>query len=517
MAGRAYFDYCTLHASIPMRYDEFEASYDFFFKNTEGTNRSGDHSLSTVKAHLEKVALVEHEFFHCRHFLSSTFGLFAHILSIVEQDKREYLIEECLSRRLFVANEPNIISIGVAQRYGFSLSCIQCMSDYHFWSSFRRFIFEPTTDNLKHLRSFQRHLARTEKSLGENIDRLIHLDLAYPQPPIFRNVRRVRLSDLTSLNNWSIAQIIEGLAIWREFLYVSHLSSAWPSHFDELTLGWLHNTLIYQLYRAAPDAILARTGCGLSTALPGVILDIALCGPFFSPQPNQWATMHPGGRFEKMLSVMHDLPARLKEPFNIERVDDAYYREVDKYFSDRLGWQDVAGNLADALTFLQSEIATSYGGHDERINDELARHRLQQFNLALHAKQERPSLFIFLAENNKLAGYLSQPPLTHHSDQIVVGPHLKFAAPNVLIDYMLKVALTLASKVLMNSLPGDSMDQFREVREFIELARKFLSAHWSIPSSDIKRLPNFEALMSDWLKFDWRDACLEAWKNQQTF
>jgi len=57
----------------------------------------------------------------------------------------------------------------------------------------------------------------------------------------------------------------------------------------------------------------------------------------------------------------------------------------------------------------------------------------------------------------------------------------------------------------MNPLVGDSLDQFGEVREFIGLARKFLSEHWSIPSADIKGLPEFDVLMTEWLKFGWRD------------
>jgi hypothetical protein len=130
MADRAYFDYCTLLASIPMSYDEFLKSYDFFFNNMKGAGSSNNPSI--IKAHMEKVALVEHEFFHCRHFLSSTFGLFAHILSTIEQDMREYLVEECMTRKLFVANEPNILSVEIAKKYGFSFTCIQCISDYHF-------------------------------------------------------------------------------------------------------------------------------------------------------------------------------------------------------------------------------------------------------------------------------------------------------------------------------------------------------------------------------------------------
>jgi hypothetical protein len=198
-----------------------------------------------------------------------------------------------------------------------------------------------------------------------------------------------RIDDHGGLLLW---HVLEGIATWKEYLAISQL--AWftqRTHFKEITTNWLAQTRDKSLYRFASDLILASTGANMSMALPGILLDIALNPDLSSPLI--WSDFHPVSRLRQLLAHAGELPLKYKRFDNCELVDDGFYREVESFFSSRLGWQTVstsALNMARTIRNNAEELIKLE--HDNPAGKGVA---LAKFVRALEIRAAVPSAFLF--------------------------------------------------------------------------------------------------------------------------
>jgi hypothetical protein len=245
--------------------------------------------------------------------------------------------------------------------------------------------------------------------------------------------------------------------------------------------------------------------------LTGVLLDVSLCGPFFGNGSYDWSELHPSLRFEHMLRIAGELPKSLRKPDNLDLLGDDFYDEVAHFFESRLGWQTVRSNMRDTLDFINAEAAKTYHSEGTTISDEMRALKLSKFAIAIGRKSESISAFLLSWGDDKTAriGYATQPLLVDYADKIVVGIPLRDVKPQFLIGYLRKVATVLASNDLVDSMPGDGHNRFKEARRFLNAARQHVVQKWSIDPSQLTALPDLDGLMSQWLKFDWDQACRE--------
>ena len=500
----ARFDYGRLHAYIPMRHSEYLSSHSYFFDPHHILRRPpAEEETKVVLDHLFRIAIVEHEYFHCRSFLSTSFGLFANMTACIAQDMKEYFIED-------VATKSDMILSGTSFEKLMAGASIDVADQnatmaYEFWRHTLRLAFHPSARQYVSFRKVQLKLLASGRTRSSRSDRALMMDLDFPSRPYLHNAKRPD-GRRRSGSRFTVRDVLEGLAMWREYSYVSLIGITRPHMFKELTDAWVCNTLKFDTYRKVADAILEATGCNLSAAATGAILDIAMNGPWFCSNPVEWTELYPNARLEAMLGAVAEVPESWTKLDNLEILNPQFYTSIATYFEEKLGWRSVGENIKDSIAYVDREIAKIYATIEPRVNDALRRVELLKFQLALRERVKTPSIFLHWAQGDAAqitnAGYLSQPTLTTFNDQLSVSPSLSVLPGRVIYVRLVKELQVLVSQQLIDSTDIPAVDRLSIPREFWTRCRSYMEQNHPLINT-----MSFDVIMEDWLGAHWRRLC----------
>lgn len=510
--GSNYFNYTILHANISTSYELFEKSHNFFFDENSYSAKWINEDSAIIQKNLRTISSVEHEFFHCRNFLSSTFGFFLYLLSAIDQDRKEYLLESLASRRFLQSGQR--LSSFEDRRAVLKLGSNEDFFDHYFlWRDLRNLVLHPSTETLSRFQAVQRSLIRRGKNVISLDDRLVKLRLEFPNPPVVRNIKSIKKTvDKTSAAISNI-EIIEGLALWREHQNIVAIVVAAPNHL-KVSTAWLYGEMERQpVYSRALDAIRSATGCDIGSALPGAMLDIAMNGAFFSSDPQAIEDLLPNLRLAQMLDQCGQLPGKFKLPLSIESVGNEFYEELSSFFSNILGWQKLETNLKEAIEFARADAEESFqfveGPLNETLND-VRRICLRPFYYAMKSRLLEPAVFLFRSDSELVqgAGYLSQPLATSFSDQLNINLELR-DKPTLMYFYLHKLLTVSTTTVIFNSLGRQKKGAFEQSKRLAKLIASRLRQESELDEYDIESMFDFNNFMSQWLKLDWDKVCDE--------
>lgn len=394
MIRPASFNHQSLNVHVPIPVARFYRAHELLVTATPAP----DLNENELWAALVDCMVVEHEYFHYRSFLSSTLGRFLfYVVNIPES--RLYDLFALPSTRAFFSKRP------YRQLIPTNLSEVDAkflppnLRPYVASRLFNRFVWQPSRSNYAQLQKFRSEPARSPLNLyGQDLGIFPYNESI----AIGTNVMSPTEYELTLYASCiPLRSIIEGAAAWREYLYVSVL--AWyrfNRHFQNITRAWIELTTDSHIYRVAADEILRATGCNMAMALPGVLLDIALSGPFCSDQPVPWSEAHPSLRFRKIIELAPAIPRHFRTQDNCDPVTDQYYSDLDELIAEKLGWRTVAENVTAMAADVRSRLATvePYG---PSTPNNLAEAIETRFGLAFQDRRAARSAYLFDWNNDR--------------------------------------------------------------------------------------------------------------------
>lgn len=419
------FNISTLHAEIPVPYQEFERA-----------TRALDSPLLILPERLKLrdpeaailiQAQVEHEFFHARHSFSSTFGWFLHFLHWSSNNYRKIFIGDVDYSKLILDSRGWLHSfLDYKKSWHATFSVLALV----YLGNLLDLIRQPNEELVSRMDPGRDGLRRW---LSKDSDLPLSCDDRSMGPDEFRHTSplgwlpNVVIPDLpaSGLGNVSLADLLEGVATWREYMVISQLTWGTVRHnFQGITRRWINKATRRPTYRRAADAIGRVTGCNMSMMVPGVMMDVAL-NPPIGPARIEWHDFHPAIRFNRMLVHAVDLPKRYRTVDNCEHPDDVFYKEVEQFFCSRLNWPTVRAST----TALANELkrAGKYLVETDPFNQLGRAFILMKFVRALEARDHASSTFLFPwnASDPTELGYEIRPLFVEWWDQVT------FSAPTM--------------------------------------------------------------------------------------
>lgn len=412
------FDPLTLHAEIPVSYQSFESSTNCLSSDLlfiPNNLREKDPVNSAILQ-----AKVEHEFFHARHFFSSTFCWVTYYLNWIYVNHKKMFINS-IDYGGFIRDTDGFRNLAAHKK---DWRAAYSMSALTYLEPLIEILSNPDRDQdcvdlfdigLDAMKIWNRDADRSTKTRS-----ILIPGFEFCEP--FHLLPNAVISDdfecLKSI--LSPAALMEGIATWREYMYFSQMVlQTRRREFSDATANWI-NSVKGQRYRAAADQIYLACGANMSCMLPGVLIDIAL-NPPISSASIAFADFHPSSRFKKIIEVIGDISPALAKIDNTELVDDNFYNEVESFICKRLGWSRVLDNTQNLAKRLQDSIKTMYKSDlFNPLSPIICGHR---FIRALESRQNSISTFIFpwTSSEKDALGYDIRPIFIEWLDEIHVS------------------------------------------------------------------------------------------------
>jgi hypothetical protein len=405
------FDFGSLFSEFHFPYRDFENAYhklQFFHVGSDGPTKD-----DFIRC-LDLITTVEHEYFHYRHLISSSVGYLLFLnkqMSAVAKGAFLRSLSPLQATSLFLSPNSDLIQFAKNSSLG--------------------------VDSQSHLVNFFTEEIKSEvltKFSGKAISAFYEVrePLIYDHPlsasdetgiPILVNISPPTNSTFTTYrSSASLFEVIEGLALWKEYAYVSQLLWSNARHwFSDVIESWLNSSYGHTRYRKAVDLIANATGCNMSMALPGVLLDLALCTQAFSQRRRQWEEVHPSLRLARILSVSDRIPKSFKTVDNIDTVSCEYYEAVEAIVANALGWPKTREVLQETIETVSQRVRFGRRNESAKEIDVLGRFYDRRFLFGIQCRlSESPSLFLFpsTSPNSKVVGYLTIPPAAMFTDRI---------------------------------------------------------------------------------------------------
>lgn len=358
---------------------------------------------------LRYVSLVEHEYFHCRSMLVTTFGwVLFQIYQVMKTLKIELL--EALPQHPDNTSKQGAPS---AEQAEFHLRLSLALQS---------FLNRPAGDVWKILEP----LGREEgDAFGEHLGRW---------HPCLSEIARPSDTDLQHSDQLpNVHDIFEAYAVWKEYAYACIFAVRGdPERFHDLTEPIILPSLEAESYRRAGDLLANTSGLSYRFALPGILFDIALSPPLQAGKQTSWDEFHPTLRLRRMASALPTmvLPTWARS-LNFEPVPDDAYDVMDDLFATRFGWRHARYNKATLLEVLLrqrehdvEELASFASAGPKSIPAAFRSVREFWTIVALEGKLRNPMIFIQPRENSREVarlGYFTQPMITVFDDEMVVN------------------------------------------------------------------------------------------------
>ena len=359
---------------------------------------------------LRYASLVEHEYFHCRSTLTTTFGW---VPFQVQQVMKTHKIEVLEAAPGFLSRD------GSQSGPDFKIA------KNHVLLSFvlQKFLNRPSANEWGIL---ERLPCTQGEAFGKPLNRW--------HPCLSEVVRPQEAHLARSGERIDVQEIFEAYAVWKEYAFACSLALRGdPERFHDLTEPIIFPALEETTYRRAGD-LLARAGrLGYRHALPGILFDIALSPPIQVGKLTSWDEFHPSLRLERMAEALPSmaLPKWAYAP-NFELLPANAYEVMDDLFAARFCWRRARFNKATLIDVLlkqresDAEAVTSFDSGDMNAVTAGFRTMYEFWNIiALRGTQRNPMIFIQpqsgKEEEVTCFGYISQPLITVFDDEMLLN------------------------------------------------------------------------------------------------
>ena len=491
------YDFANAFAVFDFSYEKFTSAYDKIV-NRKYVIKNNDRNIKFDD--LITISIVEHEYFHGRHFNSSSIGyLLFSLKQRITINKNELLKLLPFPDWLENVNSNNDLLDFMKKA---PLKCRSHLIDITHDSIILDSLNKFSKKNLQVFHGLQKTLNGQWAIIGagnKNRDYLLKNIL----PPDFSLFSLYKKSA-------SMKEIAEGLAIWKEYSYISRL--LWHNYrdiFSDYTRKWLETSYGQSTYRKAVDLIYRATGCNMSMALTGVLLDIALSGPCYSLRTRKWDEVHPSLRLARVLTIAEKIPNHLKSPDNIDMVDIDYYLEIEKFICNHFGWTQKNINLDETLNAIKTRISFTQENISTPPNsiDLLATAYEPRFIYGLSAERDYPStqLSPWNHEYREFIGHYTKPAISIFSNKIIASAPLD-EHPIILITYLNDIVVTLVVNAILNNhlMPFTSQSSFKRARTIYNQRKTAFDPEvWDSLQKNYNI--NYEDFISDKIGFDYRE------------
>jgi hypothetical protein len=425
-AGGGLFDTASLHARLGYTEAAVTEAHRVLYSHEDPEA----FDAAQLREFVTIAATTEHEYFHCRHFLSSSTGyllfsirqyVFADIAHNLRANPMLQLHRSWREAPTLATLIPPTFSAEIGNELR-----LQLIDAFH-WLRVNEVLNRPDHEAVHQLRAFYAFCGSTinQHCFGVQAIQPGELDPA-PYMPSLSRVNAPSEEELRAAEEGpTLIETLEGLTLWKEYLMVSRAlwTRRFGYYFSTAHREWLAASWGKPMYRSAVDLIFDVTKCNMSMALPGILLDIALCAPWYSKEQRTWTELHPTLRLVAMLRNADVLPASLQQIDNVDGAREDVYRDVEARLQKRLGWRRVEDNLKDtkaaiaarlAYGALISSAAASVGA---KIMD-LGIFYDRRFLMGINGRLPVLSTYLF-PENNRdseVIGDLTRPPLSVFAD-----------------------------------------------------------------------------------------------------
>jgi hypothetical protein len=325
------FHYSTLSAHVALKASDI--TYAQAMLNRPDAKKQ---SREEIESAIKLVAQHEHEFFHCRATLSTTFGW---LLFYTARAIRSYQTDMVTASR-------GAIQSGQLDQNALSSKARFAQTGLITADTVWRFLNSPSPYWAERLRPLG-----VLSPISISLPFATHyMCLMHVRPP---TDDELRYHDVIP----SLPHMLEAHAVWREFFYISYYARhLMPSEgkvterltpFNEFTRQALGPVLQNLRYRRVADLIGQFTGHGLAKTVVGYLLDIALCPPMGGEDFSiSWKEFHPCARLLEILRIWHSLSLPdWTNNFNLQPLPREAYEEIDTAIAKKLGWSTALANV----------------------------------------------------------------------------------------------------------------------------------------------------------------------------
>jgi hypothetical protein len=402
--------------------------------------------------------------------------------------------------RPFVVNGQWVSLAKATQRGQIPREVIDAYGEFMRWDSIFQILLAPRLETLRRLQMMREvrgtgYFPFSGRPVGGT-------QRYYPQ---LESLRPDEIQD----EKYTTAHLIEGLAIWKEYAFISRLAAT-SRDFHAITDLWVRRWQGHDLYSRALDAIFAQTGCNACTVLPGILMEIALTCPVFSPRQCAWDEIHPSARFRRILEIAPSLPRHLRgpRPDNLDVIGYGYYQEIESHVCQKLGWTSSIENLQTSLEAIEAR--AEYGRTNSPSSimpDVIGRFLDRRFAQAHHHRTQYPGLMLFPWNhpNAGLIGVYTQPPMTLFEDQMTINPWPD-EEPWQFELYLKDLVISMALEATVHESETTQLP-FRRARVIFSRIESAVGVQRFKTGSG-----TFEDLLSDYLGFDYR--ALRRWLDE---
>jgi hypothetical protein len=473
-----FFDAVSLLVQFSFSYSDFERDSDYL---VQGKGPAPFTETAEKEAWM-RVSTVEHEYFHCRHLLSTSFGYFVFylhqrltihrlgLLSVLKTpDAVKHIQTSTKDLHYYLCRLPDP---GGAEH----------LASIYSDDALVRWIFSPNESSFD--------LASSVANIGEDV--LLFDSKGSPLPsalPFLVNIRKPDSLVFEAIRSApTIRELIEGIAMWKEYAYISQIAlRRCPHRFKQITEEWVISWEELPTYRRAADFILERTGCNLAKALPGVLLDIAFQGAFMSPKPKTWHDVLPQLRLLKMVEHIELLPKSFLDTDSCTPLNEDFYKTIENIFCEKCGWPTTIETLQDIHAVMRSrneEAAKQLSVQKTHIADLLAEFYDMRFSQTLSARIISPGTYLFPWTNpqSNFIGGFSRPVASFFTDTMVVNT---FGAPEAIeLLYFSDIVTTAFLDAFFDNNITDAPAQklYRRARYLYSRSKEYLATNYSCAS-----------------------------------
>jgi hypothetical protein len=475
-----------LFAEMDLKEAEFSNAYNTLFG--EKTKDIATLPVEELFHLIQIVAIAERKIFPCRHLLSSSTGYFIFYLRQHQYFQKTLTLHLLLrfsdlsralrSRDVKTEEKGNLIEL-------FNLQ------------DFQRLFFQFTPKAMAAFERYHQIFPHDPAREQTHVPLLVKIDQA--DHDVFQDYEK----------SATLSQILHALTFWKEYGYVSRL--CWEharEEFSHLTTVWLQISCRDGRILRAADLVFEATGSNLSSALCGILLDLALSGPYFSLRPRGWDEVHPSLRLARILAVADRLPKHLKTLDNIHAVSEDYYREVVSRIEAMLEWQSLGETLAETHEAMVRQARACNMSKDDNnlILPPLNALYDRRFQIGIGTRLVNPGVFLFpwTSERSSSVGGLTLPVGRWYEDSI------RFATwgdenATVQLMYINDVILTYFSEALLNDNIFSEFSQqgFLNARRLFAMRRTAFSEN-DVATLGLDKATVFEEFVSMHLNFDYR-------------
>jgi len=489
-----FFNFASLCIEMDISLEKFvQILKEYFRSDVIGHEKGNIEKFNDLVV----AGMIDHENFHCRQFMSSSIG---YLLYVLKQQsiytKTKYLnnipLKEFSEYNIKNKNQSRDLR-DFQHDYKDSIpnECILLYCE-----------MVVITTELELLSNFAKYEVNSFYGQRNAIENLGGFNIL----PIFSNVQQPNdeMFD-TYKKSCSLLEIIEGLATWREFIYVTWMTLLKsPLKLHDYTNRWLKLSENKGRYRNAANLIYKCTNCNMSMLFTGVILDIALNSPVFSEDEKSWKEVHPSLRLAEILAISDKIPKYFKSANNLILVNKEYYLELEYFICKKLKWSPNDVVIKETEGALKRRIA--YGKElsmQGQGTDILGQFYERHFARALRYKREHPAfhLFHWLYSKNEDIFKSTQPIACFLIDDLYLNI-LESDSSGIYAIYLLDIVFSLAVESIINN---NIFSEYSH-QNFIKAHNIFDMATSTIP--DIKNTyENFESFLLKKLGYHGRAHC----------